>query len=448
MFPCSITRLIVDPVRSTMNRHQRNVRDILKVIDKTQWYERQQLLELQNRKLARLCLSAYRNTNYYKRLFDDVDINPVEVTRETLPYVPRLDKSLIRNHFEDLIDRSQGRSNLSMCSSGGSTGEPVRILQNSHAKAFGAAVTQRNYYWTGWYPGRVHHKLWGAVRDLPDGHEPVARRVWSYLYNRRFINAYEISDEAFEVYNKSSKIKPPYLLECYSNILYEFAKFLEASHLDPMKPSAIISSAGTLYDFQRQTIERCFGSNLYNRYGCRELGNIAHECPSHSYMHINMERYIVEVVKIDSHGVGDILVTDLENYAFPMIRYRIGDRGKLSDDICGCGRGLEMLEKVVGRSLDVIETPDGRKISGELFIRLFRAFDKVILGQAILKSKTDLEVNLKVQRPFSTDEKERFKAAVEKYTGPTVDVSLNFVSQLSVTRTGKYRPVITDYDCI
>lgn len=446
MFPSNITRYVVSPLRAAMNLHHREVKNISKSLDKTQWLQREQLHSLQERKLAKLCVNAYRNTSYYKDVFDQAGLDPASITRENLPKLPILDKSIIRDRFENIVNQSLDRKKLSICTSGGSTGEPIRILQSFHTKAFGAAITQRNNIWTGWYPGRVHHKLWGAVRDLPGEGESRTRLLWNYFYNRHFINAYESSDQVFQEYNESYKRRPPYLLECYSNILYEFAKFIEAGNLEPMRPSAIISSAGTLYDFQRSTIERCFGSELYNRYGCRELGNIAHECSAHSCMHINMERYIIEVDQGDEQGVGELVITDLENQAFPMIRYRICDRGKLSRKECNCGRGLEMLEKVVGRSLDVIKTPDGRKISGEIFIRLFRAFNKVIMGQAVMKTRGHLEVRLKVQNPFSKEEEESFKNIIKKYTGPYVNLNLNYVSHLQTTSTGKYSPVITEYD--
>ena len=251
------------------------------------------------------------------------------------------------------------------------------------------------------------------------------------------------SESLFASYYARHRSRPPALFESYADILYEFARYIEAQHLPFFGAAAIVSSAGTLHDFQRELIVRTVGREIFNRYGCREVGNIAQECEAHGGMHINMERYIVEVSNPDEEGVGELLITDLDNLAFPLVRYRIGDLGKLASEPCACGRGLVVLERVVGRTLDVVVTPDGRRISGVLFPRVFRDFPQIVLGQVIQHSLTEVEVRLRLQGNMSEDERTQLLERLRRALGPEVAVKINFDAEIVVTPTGKYRTVIS-----
>ena len=116
-----------------------------------------------------------------------------------------------------------------------------------------------------------------------------------------------------------------------------------------------------LYDFQRRNIEKSFKTPVFNRYGCREVGHIASECPAHKGMHYDADRLIIEIVDDEGNTcppntVGNIVITDLNNYVFPLIRYKIGDMGSLSDDTnCECGCTFPKIRKIEGRSFDIIQ---------------------------------------------------------------------------------------------
>lgn len=91
---------------------------------------------------------------------------------------------------------------------------------------------------------------------------------------------------------------------------------------------SIITSGETLYPWQREGIEEVFGKCLYDRYGCREFGNIAHQCEEQECYHVNMERFFLEIVDKNGEWVkegerGELVVTDLDNYGYPFIRYKI-----------------------------------------------------------------------------------------------------------------------------
>ncbi len=119
----------------------------------------------------------------------------------------------------------------------------------------------------------------------------------------------------------------------------------------------------TLHDWQRSVIEEAFGQPVTNRYGCEEVSLIACECEEHNGLHLNADGVYCEVIPDDrlnaGPNAGRLLVTDLTNRAMPLIRYQVGDVVVPSDRTCACGRGLPLIEQVVGREADYVLTPDG-----------------------------------------------------------------------------------------
>jgi phenylacetate-CoA ligase len=132
-----------------------------------------------------------------------------------------------------------------------------------------------------------------------------------------------------------------------------FARFVRDEGIGGIRPKGIISSAEVLTPENRELIETTFGCRVFDRYGCREVSVIASECGEHQGLHINADNLLVETVT-DQGPVrgedGEVLITDLRNFAMPLIRYRIKDVGRLLPQACGCGRGLPLMRISGGRT--------------------------------------------------------------------------------------------------
>ncbi len=130
------------------------------------------------------------------------------------------------------------------------------------------------------------------------------------------------------------------------------------------RPKALLTSSQTLTERARKSIESAFGSPVFDSYTSRELGGIAYECDAHRGYHVVAEGYIVEIL-VDGRPAkagetGDLVITDLNNYAMPFIRYQIGDLATASDDApCVCGRGAPRIAAVHGRMPSIIHAPRG-----------------------------------------------------------------------------------------
>src|SRR5262249_25984262 len=144
-------------------------------------------------------------------------------------------------------------------------------------------------------------------------------------------------------------------------------------------PRSIVVGAEKLHPFQRELIERVFRAPVFETYGAREFMLIGAECDRHDGLHLTTENLLVEVLDDEGRPApagaeGNAVVTDLTNAGMPFLRYVNGDRAVAGFGACPCGRGLPLLRKVVGRRLDVLHTPDGRRAPGELFPHLLKDF--------------------------------------------------------------------------
>jgi phenylacetate-CoA ligase len=240
--------------------------------------------------------------------------------------------------------------------------------------------------------------------------------------------------------------------KCLLDILHLYIylqSLLKKKKIKGFEIKSIISSAEVLYEYQRELIESVFHCKVFNRYGCREFGNIAHECSEHSGMHINVEHVYVECIKEDGEPAalgerGELIITDLDNYGMPFIRYKIGDIGELSDRKCNCGRVLPLLKEVGGRTFDIIVGTNGRCLGGTFWTLLFRtAFNGIQQFQVVQVSKNKINIKLVIDALFNMKDIDKLINKIQEYCGNDMQINIRIVDKIPLTESGKFRFVIS-----
>jgi phenylacetate-CoA ligase len=335
---------------------------------------------------------------------------------------------------------------------GGSTGEPVRFRQDIVYQTHALATTMLFYEWAGVPHGARHIKLWGAPRDLGSGKVARRRRVADWLFNRITLDAFDMSEQTMRRYTETISRSRPACLEGYANALYELAIRVERHGLPMTAPGVIVSSAGTLLPHMRERIESAFGTEVFDRYGTREVGNVAAECDRHEGLHVFGETTIVEVVDEDGRAVGEgeegeILVTNLHNYTMPLIRYRIGDRAVRGADRCSCGRPYPLLERVVGRSESCVRRMDGGVVPSEFFIHVIGveyndgSIGKFQVVQEALDSLTVVIVPSEGAGERALARQDEIRARIRQMVGDC-EVTFVLTDHIAPTPTGKHMYVV------
>ena len=346
---------------------------------KSQWYSSAQLKALQEEKLLALLTHAAKNTPYYKKILDLGKLTNSSAL-EYLPSLPILDKSLLQAEFLNLISDSSADFTGHIHSSGGTTGQPVKYYLDDNLKVIGKAIERRgDFEWTHTRPQCRKAILWGRV-DTKKRRLSLLRgflnKQWKYY-------AYKASGNDLAAIAKSLGTVRPELIMGYSSMLGIIAEYLLQKGIKDIRPKTILATAEMLTEETRVLAMQAFGCPVYNRYASSEFGLIASECEKGN-LHIHTERFVLEVLKdgkpVPPGEKGEIFITDLDNYAFPFLRYATGDIGAIAPETCSCGRGLTVLKKLSGRTADYIRTQSGINV---LAVETFTAFRSVCSRQEI-----------------------------------------------------------------
>ena len=401
--------------------------------------------------LDRLLKHCQKSVPYYQHLMAEMGYQDWEDPQVFLSRFPILTKEKIRQNFDSLRSEDLENRNWAYNSSGGSTGEPIRLIQDRQFTDYQMAIQWLSFNWAGRNLGEPAVHLWGSERDILHQTISLQKRILNRLTNDRYLNAFLMTPEKMRSYLQSLNSHPPKLIIAYVQSIYELAQFAISEHITVTPQEAVMTSAGTLYPFMRERIEAVFHCKVFNRYGSREVGDIACECSAHAGLHVFPWGNYIEIVddqgKRVPNGVeGNILVTNLNNYAMPLVRYAIGDRGVLSEsEQCSCGREGQILDRVSGRNVDVFVKRDGTLVDGEYFTHLLYYKDWVQKFQVVQKDYSSVLFKIqKTQNNYQPWEIDEIKAKTRVVMGEDCIVDFEFPKEIPPSRSGKYSYTITE----
>lgn len=400
--------------------------------------------------LANLLRHCAANVPYYAELIasagDGYETDAVEYLRK----LPLLTKEIIRGQFERLQSRDLGQRHWVYNTSGGSTGEPVKLIQDREFQDRQMAIQLLSFEWAGRQLGEPALHIWGSVRDILHGSERWQMRILNGLSNDRYRNAFRMTPDTMRGLLQQLNDERPKLIVAYVQALYELAQFATREQITVVPQEAIVTSAGTLYPAMRATIESVFRCPVFDRYGSREVGDIACECEQHAGLHVfpfgNYVEIVDEAGEVVPDGVeGDIVVTNLNNYAMPLIRYRIGDRGVMARaGGCACGRSGQILQRVSGRSVDVFLKRDGTHVDGVYFFHMLRSRDWVRQFQIVQADYDRVIFRVAPQGDPRPEELEDIAWETRLVMGEDCRVDFEFVDDIAPSASGKFRFTISE----
>ena len=417
----------------------------LRELEDSQWWSPERARDFQWARVRRLVEHAYRNVPYYRREMGSLGMEPGDVRGpEDFRRLPVLTKQLINEHREELVAETADRGQMIKTASGGSTGAPVALYHDPRMVAGYRAAKLRNFAWAGWRPGDAWARLWGSQFDVA-AHKQMRQRLFDKATRVLVLPCWDLSESTMHRYAQDLQRFRPDVIEAYVTPMVHFARFVQAESYGGIRPKGIICSAELLFPHQRALIEEVFGCKVFNRYGGREMGDVAHECPAGT-MHLNMEIIYTEFEGPNGAcrvgETGDILLTALDSYSMPLLRYRVEDAGSPSDAVCSCGRGLGAMAVVEGRVQDLISLSGGGFLPGEFFPHLFKDFD-IRQFQVEQERLEHITVRLVRGPELSDGQIEYLLGKIREYTSGKLVVDLEFCEAIPASPSGKFRYTIS-----
>lgn len=413
-------------------------------LERNQFLGPDELVELQSRRSASIARFAADSTAYYRRLFDE---HGIDATRLEDPAewerIPITDRAQVKASEAEL--RVAGSERFAReALTGGSTGEPLRTAHDSRVPAL--ALAWRMYRWWGVQPWDDLARLgrWGFGRL-----ETVRNRLQWWPTTQLYLDAALIDADSMRAFQRAIVRTRPALIEGYVGAVLEFANFLDAEGATIPLPKAVATSAAPLPPSTRRRLESVFGAPVYDEYRGSETLWMAGECRRQDGLHVFADARRIEVVDADGRSmpageVGDIVVTDLANRVFPIVRYRLGDRGSLMDGTCDCGVTLPRMAQPEGRTTDVLRLPSGKALNHRMMAMFAKHPEAVRLFQ--VHQRADYSIAVRVVRGDGPDAARHVEDAVEllrRRVAGEVPVTLEYVEALPYTGA-KTKYVISD----
>jgi phenylacetate-CoA ligase len=398
-------------------------------------------------KLCKLLDYAAGHVPYYRDMFSRLGVAPEDIKSESdFARLPILRKRAIQQNPKAFIPDTYPAGWLSADSTGGSTGENLYFNIGREARQAASANAVRMNEWIGIGIGDKIAYLWGTAIDAEKSRSLV-NALKIMLSNQMILSAYRMDESSLDAYVGRLKRFKPDLLASYPSALAYFGRAVEEAGMVVPRPKAVLLSGETLYEWQRETIEKTFGARVYDHYGSREFGAIARECNAGHGLHIACERVFVEVVPSDiastGDDIGEIVITDLDNLGMPFIRYAIEDLGRITWEKCSCGLNLPRLTAAIGRTFDVVRAPNGNALGGTFWTILLRRRKGIERFQVIQEKIDEITIAIRPTADFSNETRNFILAKVREACGPGMRVRFELKPALESTPTGKHRFVIS-----
>ena len=421
-------------------------------IEQNQWRTPQQIESAQFEQVRKLVAFAAATVPHYRQKlgnrFPAADINPRSwaeipvLTRKALHALPAAIRS-------EQIPKEHGQN--FPVSTSGSTGMVVEMLGTDLTSLFWQVFCLRDHLWH----RRDLNQTLCSIRYRRDPVEKSASGIkapgWGPATDDVVVTGtssnYHILLPVDQLVEKLVVDLPGYLLSHPSVILGLARHCLD--HGIALPDLKEVRTLGESPDESvRDLCREAWKVPMVDMYTCQEAGYLALQCPEHPHYHVQSENVLLEVV--DDAGqpcgpgeVGRVLITSLNNFATPLIRYELGDYAEVGAS-CPCGRGLPVLKRIMGRYRNLLTLPDGTRRWPRLgYETSLQSIAPIELMQMIQTSLDEIKVRLVMARQLSDDEQQSLTTFIRNNLGHPFRLHFEYTDTIRNPANGKIEQFIS-----
>jgi len=404
--------------------------------------QRQSLSELEKlreEKLKALLHHAYYKVDYYRRLFDQSGIRPEDIKNiQDLTKIPITTRKEIQAlPQENIIAKDIVLSHCCNLRTSGSTGMPLNIFVSPKEIISRWLSYRRMYFDNG---GKLTDKELRIVN-----YQKFKEKQWFQRLGVLRVRNISIFEDIEEQLKAILEFKPE-IIRTQVSTLKDLAIKAQKQRIKDINPRIIFSTSELLTKQDRDLVTFVFQAEVFDYYACNECGIIAWECKEHFGYHLNSDSIIVEFIKEDGTMAkageeGEIVITSLNSYTMPFIRYRLGDMGIPSDEKCSCGNKFPLMKIITGRINDYIALPSGKRVSP---YKLMMAMDKIIdvkKYQIIQEIGKKIKINIVQTEAVSDETISKIAKGYREILNEYIDIEVEVVKDILVEKTGKFKVI-------
>ncbi len=425
------------------------------LLEESQWWPPDRLEEHQYGQASILLDYARKYSPFYASRIAGFDAGR-PLTPELWRQIPILTRKEIQTAGQDLyctrVPPDHGKPSPLLTS--GSTGRPIQALTTRVTGLFWKAFTLRDHLWH----DRDLSGKFAAIRMLK-GHENkedgIRSKNWgpTKAFETGPAVGLSITIPIERQVAWLRKEKPNYLLTYPTNALH-LARHCLDHGLDLPGLREVETLAELLTPETRTLCRQAWGLGVVDMYSAQEAGYLALQCPDHTgegqeRYHVLSEGVLVEILD-EKDGpcapgqTGRVVVTALHNFAMPLIRYEIGDYAEAGAP-CSCGRGLPVINRVVGRARSMLILPEGKKVYPIFSSSEFLAVAPIRQKQLIQRSESEIEIKLVADSPLSEEQEARLGGLLNERIGHTFSYRFTYLDEIPRSKGGKFEEVRVDF---
>lgn len=381
---------------------------------------------LQEHKLRKIVRHAYERVPYYRSLFDSAGLQPGDIyTLDDLDRIPITAKDDLRAAgMDNLIARGVDPSACISAVTSGSTGAPFTICLSPRDMRTYRLIAFRALLSIGLRP-RDRLAIVGITR-------PSRTRLYQRLGFFRSMNVHPRlpMDEQCELLRKMD----PTVLWFYPTALRALLHHVDGPLTDLVRPRMLISVAEVLDDDLRAKAREVFDLEVFNFYGAVEIGRIAVECGAHDGLHLSMDHVVLETAEGihsgDKGTSGEAVVTTLNNFTMPLIRYRLGDIVNFLPGHCSCGSFMPRITAPIGRAEELILLPSGKALIPQGAHSVLRVIRELNQYRLIQESRDRFVLQLAWRDRPQDEQLPEIRAQLNQFFGEPVRLDIQNVHSI------------------
>lgn len=430
------TRMPLQPILFDLAKGT-SVNSYYKKFKRFYFSSRAEVLNYQLEKLKELVCHFYVNNIFFQARLKEYGVSPENIKDLTdLDRIPILERKDLQNNFNSLLTSVKGK--LFYGSSSGTTGIPVKYAKDVNGLSAGQASGYCLWELAGWRFGQRKVHIWGNPTSIKKW-DKLGSRLKSKVFNQLNVpSTLANSEQGLEIIINTISQYKPRCIEGYASSIFDLARFANEKGMSFPSVKRVLTTGESVLPRQKELVSKVFGP-ISDFYGCGEINGIAINTEGSDKFYIADYHVIVEAIDIEGNGNKEILITDLDNKAFPFIRYRVGDLidGVFEPDDTDLVP-FSYFNFMSGRSVDTVYLPNGKCIQPINLLggTLFRQIGGVKQHKVIWQ-------NNQFKFVFSVDSNFNLvfaKTSIEEYLKEyNVGFSIEIVDQINSGSSGKFK---------
>lgn len=408
----------------------------LKQWRRVQQYSESELENLQQQKLEKLLVHAIRNIPYYQSLSSSSKLK--------LTDFPVLTKVLIKENTDRLLWHPEQKHELICEKSSGSSGVQGQVFMSRKEQSKVQAAQTMLWEWAGYYIGK---SMLQTGMTLNRG---IVKAIKDALFRTRYVSAFGLEEKEVEHVLQSLRDGSCPTFGGYASSLYVYAEVAAKKDIQSVRFKSVISWGDKMFSHYRTLIEKRFHTKVFDTYGTTEGFMIAGQKDLEYYYILSPQVYL-EIVDRDGNEVPDgqmgyVLVTSLDAYEMPLIRYYLGDLAvKLPRSNYPQHRDLNfpLLERIVGRDTDIVRTPSGKSMIVHFFTAIFEHLPEIKQFRIVQKELSSLIVEYIQSENFDPSALNTIQEKIQLYLKEDFPVHFVQVYEIPVSPSGKPQIIVS-----